>query len=523
MGWQDDSIVGQEQQASWMSDPVMGAPKEEITPAQEFAAEHPIIRTAGRGVRDVAGAVAGLADIPLLGVKTLAAGAEYGLEKTGFEGSPLERGLEKVRTTPTMTESVLGVIDEATGERLKPISKAEEVTDIGIQVLAPTGSLSTIMKGIEKGIATGINKTLQKNVKVTPEAVDYTKELAKTAIQKYGIPLRVDQVTDSRAITGYQKIAQDLPFSGAAKQEKIQTKAFNKAVAKTIGEDVDNFVPSTMKRAKKRIGEVFNKAYDKVTAHVDDEFIGAIEEKSAVWADNLDPMQYKKVDKQVKLFTEEFKKGSINAKKLASMRTALQKRIDGIKGDAKMPLIELQESVDNLLFRNLDETQQEGLGIARRQYKNLKTIEKLVAKSPTGDILQTQLANAVAHSYGDFAYGGGGDIGELARIGKEFLPKIGGSDTQFRQMLANLGSKTFLGGGAGAATVTGGVVPTAVTLIGNRAMQEFVINNPKVVQKILNKSVKTPKRLTGKETDIMNYLVEVGARTTAKGTQGAEE
>ena len=51
----------------------------------------------------------------------------------------------------------------------------------------------------------------------------------------------------------------------------------------------------------------------------------------------------------------------------------------------------------------------------------MKTIEPLVAKSPTGDISPALLMSQVNKSYGGMAYNGGGDMGDLARIGQKFL------------------------------------------------------------------------------------------------------
>ncbi len=69
---------------------------------------------------------------------------------------------------------------------------------------------------------------------------------------------------------------------------------------------------------------------------------------------------------------------------------------------------------------------------ARLQYKNMKTIEDLAEKSPTGDISPALLMNQVRKSYGNMAYGGGGDLADLARIGQRFLKEPPSSGTSER-------------------------------------------------------------------------------------------
>jgi len=113
-------------------------------PLGEFA------RTVGRGGRDVAAALGGVADIGLLPLKTLASGAEIGLETLGLEGTGAERFAEKVRTTPPMRESVLGLIDEATGGQLQPRGAIESMTDFAIELGLPTGGVLGKLSGIEK-------------------------------------------------------------------------------------------------------------------------------------------------------------------------------------------------------------------------------------------------------------------------------------------------------------------------------------------------------------------------------------
>lgn len=67
-------------------------------------------------------------------------------------------------------------------------------------------------------------------------------------------PSRVAKVLDTTSAK--------VPFSGAQAFGETQQKAFNRAVANTIGEDSDQITPAIYAQAKKRIGSV----YDDITA-----------------------------------------------------------------------------------------------------------------------------------------------------------------------------------------------------------------------------------------------------------------
>jgi len=102
----------------------------QLTPAQTFQNENPLLRTIGRGGRIIASGLGSMADVALLPAKTAILGA--GLA-TGNEQ------LQKVGMTPSMHDSTQGVIDQATGDRLKPMGFGEKAVDFGGEMLTGAG------------------------------------------------------------------------------------------------------------------------------------------------------------------------------------------------------------------------------------------------------------------------------------------------------------------------------------------------------------------------------------------------
>ena len=86
--------------------------------------------------------------------------------------------------------------------------------------------------------------------------------MARTAVDDYGIPLTATQVAPSKVGKLLDSVSQKVPFSGAQAFRDQQQKAFNAAVAQTIGENTDAITPAVYAAAKKRIGGV----YDDITS-----------------------------------------------------------------------------------------------------------------------------------------------------------------------------------------------------------------------------------------------------------------
>lgn len=117
----------------------------------------------------------------------------------------------------------------------------------------------------------------------------------------------------------------------------------------------------------------------------------------------------------------------------------------------------IRNALDDALERSAPPELVDELRLARSQYRSMKTIEDLAAKSPTGDISPAALMQAVQHNSGPrAAYKGGGDLGELARIGQHFLKEPPSSGTAERIAAKDTLTKLtqagqMAGGAAGAA------------------------------------------------------------------------
>lgn len=313
---------------------------------------------------------------------------------------------------------------------------------------------------------------------VLPKVSESIQPLAKRA-QYFGIPLSISQVAPGAARNTVQKISEKIPGSGVGGFQDKQTNAFMKAVAKTIGQDADNLKPSVIKQFRRDADKKFGNAVIGKAMPIDTNDINALQainrEAELTLGSNLQSI----VDKNVKQTIKDLGSGNIMGSKLTSMRSSLIKKLPKVEGEAKQYVGDIIEVIDDIAERNVSPSKVKMLKQARREYRNYKTIEPLLEKSSDGTFNPALLSNKVAQNkYIKAAESeiGEDDLVDLGRIGKEFLPKLGGSDTFEKAMYG--GGAIGLGAGAGDIATTGGMALGVAG--GNRLMQVLNQLNPRV-------------------------------------------
>ncbi|CAB4139848.1 Protein of unknown function DUF847 [uncultured Caudovirales phage] len=114
--------------------------KVELSPAERFQNESPLLRTVGRGARSVASGLASAADLALLAPKTAALGA--GLVAENMGATEMGRKLQRFGTIPTLADSTKALIDQNTGDKLKPTGFWDGVGDFAGEVVSSVAPFS---------------------------------------------------------------------------------------------------------------------------------------------------------------------------------------------------------------------------------------------------------------------------------------------------------------------------------------------------------------------------------------------
>ncbi len=395
------------------------------------------------------------------GASTKAGAALGGMLRSGGTGARVVKGA----ASGAALSGLYGAGASEEGQRLKGAGQA------------------AILGGVVGGAIPAVGAVVKGAIPKIDEGLSDVVDIA----QKYKIPVSLDQVTGSRALKTFQKTSQDLPFSGQQGFREKQMRAFNEALFNTVGIKADKFTPMNMDRAFFEVGQKFEKLGSGKTFNLNSmaPAIQEIADEAPMYATQDAIASFKSA---VEKLQSNAQNGIISGEKLNTLRSQINK---AARKASAMDTKELLRDLENVVVESMsagDET----LSVAKQQYKNLLVLEPLAAKQTGGNISPAQLANRVSKIYGrSFVRGQAGEIGDLARVGKELLPELGGSDTTQKMLYAG-GALLGLGN-----TTTS--IPFAAGLAANRATQSLVNRNQSLVRALSEAQKKQLLSLPPKE------------------------
>lgn len=302
--------------------------------------------------------------------------------------------------------------------------------------------------------------------------------LANSAINDYGIPLSATQVAPSRFGKLLDSVSAKVPFSGAQGFRDTQQKAFNSAVAQTIGEDADAITPAVYTAAKKRIGGVYDDITSRnqvgLTDQVQQRLQGILQDAQQTGSDD----SIRAVNGLLGRIDKQAVDGAIPGDAYQSIQSQLG-QISKSGGEKGNYAGQISGVLRDALGDSISDADQAAWQTANRQYANLKTIRDLVSKDQVnGDISPGALLGRVTANGAKkeaVASGRGGDLADLAAIGQTFLKdQIPNSGTPER--LFGYG----LLGGAGFTNL-----PATLATVGGARTYQALIRQPALVAKIL--------------------------------------
>jgi hypothetical protein len=345
--------------------------------------------------------------------------------------------------------------------------------------------------------------------------------LAKKATD-LGIPLRPDQLSSNRLARMVGEALEQVPLSGSkAKQRQI---GFNRAVGKLIGaEESDHITPDVFDRAVTKSGEKIGEISAQTPIRADADFLKVLDDRKASTARRETADAGRIVGNYIDDIKEAGKDGVIDGTKFRKINSEIGAQIRRTPdGDLRHALAELQSDLHDALAKNIASPERLAeLKEARKQYAIATTIEPLVAKATTtGNISPGGLLGRVTADRAGkrrMARGQGGDLGDLAEIGKLFLKEPPTSGTAERALsygaVGGLSAGAFLEphtAAAGAATVAGANVY-------NRAGPAIVKRALKNVE--AKRSEARAARRKSKKAEEKQYLLRDAIESPAEGPQ----
>lgn len=353
-----------------------------------------------------------------------------------------------------------------------------------------------------------------------------TATLAQTARTNFGIPVGAGEISANPTVRFLNSVVNKLPGSGGRAHRDASQTAFNRSVAETFGENAERITPQVMAAARDRIGNVFESVAQRTPViQADPQFAMELrrtirDAQATMSAGEVEPLirQVQNiaglVDPQNNTITGQVYQNL--TRRGTPLDRAMQSQNPNIRNAAR----DIREALDDVMERSAAPDVVADLRQARGQWRNLRTVEPLVAKAPTGDIspalLQGRVNTAFKGTHGS-AYGGGGDLKTLADVGQRFMKEPPSSGTAERGLIMHL-----LGGAgaAGAGMMTGELPISAAALgvgatLGSAALARGVggaLRSDTLTNRLINNSLGNPT-----QNAFGNYLLNATLPATVEG------
>ena len=270
--------------------------------------------------------------------------------------------------------------------------------------------------------------------------------LADLARQKYGIDIPLTSLTSNPTLRLLMDQGAKLPFSGTYEGQLRAQRQVQGAIARVFGSDANTLGPATMDETAGRLSRGYNDLFanaprvtggEPLTNDLAD--VGADASRFLVGDAGVH------VGNAMREVSNAFSGGSLDPQAYKSLMGAndgvLARIEDAAPSSAAPYLARIRQAVQDRFADSAGPDAAAKLADLDRQWRAMKTVEPLAAKSNTGDIqvggLRQQAINASNRfdsSTGGMAYTGGGPYGDLGRIGQQFFGSLPDSGTAAREV-----------------------------------------------------------------------------------------
>lgn len=300
---------------------------------------------------------------------------------------------------------------------------------------------------------------------VLPKVDPQVAVLAKKA-EGMGIPLRPDMLTDNQVVRIMGDALEKVPLSGS--QGPARATAFNKAVMRQIGADpaADRLTPEVFSKAVdasgKTIGDIASRYQLAVDRGLEDQLLKHLADAASTATPDVEKVVNGYVASLLDKVQGAMGGGAVDGKAWREWNTKIQQQIRTTNnGDLRNALGELQRDVMRSMRRGIAVKDAAKFDEARKQYANAIALEPVVAKSTTGDLSPSSVFTQMTNTRGKqrmMARGQGGEMADVARVGRRFVQEPSTSHTAEREM-------AYKALGTAGAVATGAAVPHAAPVV----------------------------------------------------------
>ncbi|HEM7879071.1 TPA: hypothetical protein U2L31_005497 [Burkholderia contaminans] len=306
-------------------------------------------------------------------------------------------------------------------------------------VLATGEGAAGAVRAGANAVGRGARAVARGAVQGLPDIDPQTMQLARQA-HNLGFRLRPDQVYGNRYLRYAGEMAQDNPF--VASNRDFNQDMFNHQLVYLLGENGNRLTRQVFNRAMTRSGETIGEIAGSHDVPFNEDLVnrlaGHVTEAQRYQTGDVERVVRGYVDE----ITDRSQGGILPGEAFRRINTRLNTQIRNTQnGDLRNALSGLQDDLQESFVAQLSPEDLNRYNTARRQYAIGKTLEPLVAKSPTGRIPPAALLGAVTRNQAGrsaMARGAVGDLGTLADIGQRFLKEQPSSGTAERTLMQNL-------------------------------------------------------------------------------------
>lgn len=289
---------------------------------------------------------------------------------------------------------------------------------------------------------------------VTTDVSPADAQLGQLAHDKYNIPITAGDLTSNPLYRITADQASKLPFSGATAADAAKRSAWQGAIATEMGEpNATGFTPDVMDRARTRIGQTFDGVAQRtnIDANSVNTLVGDLanierDMHQTLPANELPPLKAQ-LDNILDVATKSSSGEITGAQYQALTRKGapLDRAESSSDPNVAFTAGRIRDALDDAFVRSASPADQQTLAQAKYQYRIMRTVDPLAAGSRDGSISPDAFMQKVLTASrrfdaptGGIAYTGGGNIGELARIGKLMRapPQTGTADRALINLLA---------------------------------------------------------------------------------------
>jgi hypothetical protein len=298
---------------------------------------------------------------------------------------------------------------------------------------------------------------------VLPKASEEVATLAARA-KELGIDIPADRLVNSKPLNALASGLSYTPFSGRAATEARMEGQLDRALTRTFGQNSEN-VTQALRKAGDDLGAKFDKTLTKNGVVFDEKLLNDSAQvfnraEKELGSDALKPIRTALED----LF-EKGQSGVIDGQAAYNIKKNLDRIGKGASNEA-FHARELKDVLMDALNRSLGKAEAEAFATTRKQYGNMRALEKLATNGAEGGISAARLGNMKNIN--------NPELQELADIAAQFVKQRESAHGAAQRAAVGVATG-FLGGAPGLAAGAG-IGRGANTLLNSNSLRNALLN-----------------------------------------------